>query len=95
MKFGPNKWSRPLGVSPTTLFSSGLGWGHGPEVASSLETYNTPYDQTFEDFLAQPAPEWEQTGLPRTVRQEMIRLDQMLEAYQVVGEDVDILADPT
>lgn len=69
--------------------------GHGPEVASFLETYNTLYDQAFENFLVQTAPEWAQTGLPRAVRQEMIRLNQLLEAYQVVGEDVDILADPT
>lgn len=57
--------------------------GHGPEVASFLETYNTLYDQAFEDFLVQP--EWEQTELPHAVRLEMIRLDQLLEAYQVPG----------
>lgn len=61
-------------------------------MASFLETYNTLYDQAFEDFLVQP--EWEQTELPHAVRLEMIRLDQLLEAYQVPGEDADILADP-
>ena len=81
-----------IGRIADSAFQQRAWLGHGPEVASFLETYNTLYDRAFDDFLRQP--DWEQTGLPHAVRQEMIQLDQMLEAYQVAGEDADILADP-
>ena len=88
-----NRVVAAIGRIADPAFQQRAWLGHGPEVASFLETYNTLYDQAFEDFLVQPEPEWEQTGLPHAVRREMIRLDQLLEAYQVAGSDADILAD--
>ena len=66
--------------------------GAGPEISSFVETYCTLYDQAFDTFLAQS--DWEQTGLNNTVRQEMVVLDRLLQAYHEPESDAETLADP-
>ncbi|RSK38432.1 SCO4402 family protein [Hymenobacter perfusus] len=76
-----------------TSFQQRAWLGAGPEMSSFVETYCTLYDDNnFDGFLAQPA--WEETGLNDAVRQEMVRLDQLFQAYQEPGSDAEILVDP-
>lgn len=76
-----------------TAFQQRAWLGAGPEMSSFVETYCTLYDDNnFDTFLTQP--EWAQTGLSNAVRQEMVRLDQLFQAYQEPGSDAEILADP-
>ncbi|WP_303312183.1 hypothetical protein [Hymenobacter sp. BT730] len=76
-----------------TAFQQRAWMGAGPEMSSFVETYSTLYDDNaFDDFLAQP--EWKLTGLNHAVRQEMVLLDQLFQAYQEPESHAEILADP-